>query len=220
MIMDPLLTHSILANLTIGSGILSLLCLLILHLVSPEFKPSWRMVSEYALGKHKWLITSFFMLWALSTFFLAILFWNSVSTQWAMFGVLLLFVSGIGSFMGGTFDVKHKLHGLAFLLGVPSLPIAALIISYHLVSMENWSLYKSSILFSAHSTWISLVVMAVSMFVIMSGFKKAGISMGPNEEPPKVVPDGVIALNGYANRLLIVCYVFWLIVIARTYLLL
>jgi hypothetical protein len=40
----------ILAVLTIVSGSLSLLCLLALHFVSPEFQPSWRMISEYALG--------------------------------------------------------------------------------------------------------------------------------------------------------------------------
>ncbi len=44
------------ALFTITTGILSLLCLQILHVVSPEFKPGWRMISEYALGKHKWLI--------------------------------------------------------------------------------------------------------------------------------------------------------------------
>ena len=42
--------------------------------------------------------------------------------------------------------------------------------------------------------------------------------MGPNIEPPKTVPDGVIAVNGYANRLLVFCYIFWVIIIAKTYL--
>lgn len=214
--MENIINSLMMAKLTIASGMLSLLCLLILHFVSPEFKPSWRMVSEYALGKHKWLITSFFVLWSLSTFFLVILLWSIVTTKWAMFGVLLLLLSGIGELMGGAFDVKHKLHGLSFLLGIPFFPIAALIISYHLI--DNWGLNKSSILFSAHSAWISVVLMAVSMIVMMTGFKKAGIPMGPNAEPPKAVPDGVIAVNGYANRVLVICYIFWLILIAKIYL--
>lgn len=118
-----------LAYLSLGSGFLSLLSLLILHFVSPEFKPSWRMISEYALGKHKWLITSFFVFWSLSTFFLAFLLWNQVGGIWARIALILLVVSGIGEFMGGAFDVKHKLHGLAFTLGVPTLPVAALVLS-------------------------------------------------------------------------------------------
>jgi hypothetical membrane protein len=216
--MENVVNLSLMAKLSIAGAILSLLCLLILHFVSPEYKPSWRMVSEYALGKHKWLLTAFFVLWSLSTFFLAVLLWDVVSTRWAMFGVLLLLVSAIGEFMGGVFDVKHKLHGLSFLLGIPSLAAAALIISYHLITIDNWSHYRMAILISAHAPWISIVLMAVSMMVMMSGFKKAGLPMGPNAEPPKAVPDGVIALSGYANRILVLCYLYWLILIAKTYL--
>ncbi|HQW03705.1 MAG TPA: DUF998 domain-containing protein, partial [Saprospiraceae bacterium] len=116
------------AILTITSGIISLLCLLALHFVSPEFKPAWRMISEYALGKHKWLITSFFLLWGLSSICLSVLLWDVVTSPLAKFGILFLFISGIGEIMGGLFDLKHKHHGLAFLLGVPALPVAALIL--------------------------------------------------------------------------------------------
>ena len=70
------LSSDLLAKLTIICAILSVLSLLILHFVSKEFKPSWRMVSEYALGKHKWLITSFFIFWGLSTFSLSFLLWG------------------------------------------------------------------------------------------------------------------------------------------------
>lgn len=42
--------------------------------------------------------------------------------------------------------------------------------------------------------------------------------MGPDVEAPKTLPDGIIALNGYANRILVVCYIYWLILVAKTYL--
>jgi hypothetical protein len=58
--------------------------------------------------------------------------------------------------------------------------------------------------------------MAVSMVLMISGFRKAVIPMGEGIEPPKSVPDGVIALNGYANRILIFAYIYWLILIAKT----
>ena len=41
--------------------------------------------------------------------------------------------------------------------------------------------------------------------------------MGSNVKPPKTVPAGVIAIAGYANRLLVICYVGWLIIIAGNY---
>lgn len=205
------------AILTISTGILSLLCLLILHFVSPEFKPAWRMISEYALGKHKWLITSFFLLWGLSSICLSILLWDVVTSPLARVGILFLFISGIGEIMGGLFDVKHKHHGLAFLLGVPALPVAALILGYNLINMEGWSHHSSTILLASHATWISLILMAAAMGVMFSGLRKAGIPMNKDAPPLEKIPDGVIALGGYANRLLVFCYIFWLLVVANTY---
>ncbi len=71
-----------LPNLVILCSVLSLLCLLTLHFVSPEFKPSWRMISEYALGKYKWLITAFFYLWGIASIILSTLLWSEVSSTW------------------------------------------------------------------------------------------------------------------------------------------
>lgn len=209
---------SILAQLSIISGGLSLLSLLALHFVSPEYQPSWRMISEYALGKHKWLITSFFYLWGISSLFLSVLLLNVVTTGWGLLGVALLFLSAIGEIMGGLFDIKHKLHGMAFGLGVPSLPIAALLVGYNLIHIDSFNNSSSTILISSHATWISLVIMAIAMGVMLTGFKKAGLAMDQHSAPPEKVPEGVIALAGYANRLLVFCYVGWLIVIAKIYL--
>ena len=57
--------------------------------------------------------------------------------------------------------------------------------------------------------------MAVSMVLLMSGYKKTGLPMGPGIEPPKALPNGVIGVNGYFNRLLVICYILWLVVIAN-----
>jgi hypothetical protein len=216
--MESILSPALLAKLTLVSSALSLLCLLILHFVSREYKPSWRMISEYALGKHKWLITSFFIFWGLSSFFVALLLFNLVTSTAAITGVVLITISGTGAIMGGLFDVKHKLHGMAFALGIPTMPIGALLVAYHLLQNENWNTHSTALLVSSHALWISVVLMALSMMILFSGFKKAGIAMGPNVEPPKEVPSGVIAVNGYANRLLVLCYVHWSVMIAMTYL--
>jgi len=204
-----------LPNLVILCSVLSLLCLLTLHFVSPEFKPSWRMISEYALGKYKWLITAFFYLWGIASIILSTLLWSEVSSTWGKIGVILVLISGIGAFMGGLFDLKHKNHGLSFMLGTPTLPIGALIICYHLMSMDKWQNYEKPIFYSTHSLWISFILMALSMVVLMSGYKKTGLPMGPGVEPPKALPKGVIGVNGYFNRLLVLCYILWLVVMAN-----
>ncbi|MBK8622656.1 MAG: DUF998 domain-containing protein [Saprospiraceae bacterium] len=203
------------ATIVIIFCVLSLFSLLVLHIVSPEFKPSWRMISEYALGKYKWLVTAFFIFWGLASIILAVLLWPEVHSFWAKTGVVLVFISGIGAMSGGVFDVKHKYHGLAFGLGIPTLPVGSLMICYHIIDMIKWQNAKTSILFATHAVWISLLFMAVSMVLLMSGYKKTGLPMGPGIEPPKALPNGVIGVNGYFNRLLVICYILWLVVIAN-----
>jgi hypothetical protein len=206
--------ENLLAQLTLLCGGLALLLLLALHVVSPEFSPSWRMISEYALGRHNALLTAFFLLWGLATLLLATLLWSSATSVWAKVGIVLLFVSAVGEIMGGLFDVRHKLHGLAFMLGVPSVPVAALLIGHHLAGKQGWDSHGALILVASHATWVSTVAMGIAMAVMFAGFKKAGVALGPDVAAPPALPDGVIALGGYANRLLVLCYVGWLALLA------
>jgi Protein of unknown function (DUF998) len=201
-----------LATLSIIAGLTSLLALVALHFTSPEFKPSWRMVSEYAYGKNKPILSAFFYLWGISSLLLAAALLPIISGIWAHIAIILLAISGIGAICGGLFDINHKKHGMAFGLGVPPLPVAALIITYHL--LNNNIITQSNALLVAHSTWISIILMAASMMLMFSGFKKAGIAFDKSSPPPTEVPKGVIALGGYANRLLVFCFIFWVIYIA------
>ncbi len=209
---------SLLPKVIIASGSLSLISLLLLHFTSPEFRPSWRLISEYALGQYKILITVFFLLWGLSTMLVPFLLWTETTSWWAKLGLIFVFVSGVGAFMGGLFDVNHPLHGLAFGLGVPTLPIGSLLVCYHLIRKSGWMDHSNSMLISTHAVWISLVLMGVSMMVMMNGFKQAGIPMGPNEAPPEKVPEGVVAVAGYFNRFLVLCYCVWSMLMAYVYL--
>ena len=203
------------ANGTILFGVISILCLLILHFVSSEFRPHFRMVSEYALGKHKWLLTVFFFCWGLCSISAGFMLWDVVTSTWAKVGVILFFVTGIGAIMGGLFDVQHKLHGLSFGIGVPFLPIGALLISYHLIKKPEWQNHSSTLLLSSHAVWISLVLMAVSMFLLFSTLKATGIEYGPDSPPFTELPKGVTGVNGWANRLLVLCYIVYPVVSAK-----
>lgn len=206
---------TLLANGTITFGVISLLSLVILHFVSSEFKPNFRMVSEYALGNRKWLLTLFFICWGLCSIASALMLWGIVTTGWAKVGVALVFITGIGAIMGGLFDVKHKLHGLSFGIGIPFLPIGALIITYHLLKNAEWQYNSTVLLLSSHSIWISLILMAGTMFLLFSGLKSAGIVYGPDSPPLTELPKGVIGINGWANRLLVLCYLSYPIVTAK-----
>jgi Protein of unknown function (DUF998) len=206
---------ALLANATMALGFVSILCLLTLHFVNPEIKPNFRMVSEYALGNHKWLITIFFLTWGLCTICSGLMLWNLVTSGWAKFGVILLFVTGIGAIMGGMFDVQHKLHGLSFGIGVPFMPIGALLITYHLLKKVEWQNHRTAMLISSHSIWISIVLMALSMFLLFSSLKSAGIEYGPDSPPLTELPKEVIGISGWANRFLVLCYILYPVLTAK-----
>ena len=208
-------TLSLLANGTIGLGFISLLCIAALHFLSSEFRPSFRMISEYALGNYKWLLTLFFICWGLASISSAFMLWNVVTSGWAKFGAILVFVTGLGAIMGGLFDVQHKLHGLAFGIGIPFLPIGALLISYHLLKKAEWQEFSSTLLISTHSIWISVVLMGLTMFLLFSSLKSAGIPFGPDSAPMNELPKGITGVNGWANRLLVLCYLAYPILTAK-----
>jgi hypothetical protein len=86
----------ILAFGSMRCGVIALQSLLTLHFVSPEFQPSWRMVSEYALDQYRWLITAFFIFWGARSMLLAVLLRPLVDSAWARVGVDFLAVSGVG----------------------------------------------------------------------------------------------------------------------------
>lgn len=206
---------TILANSSIAFGAISILCLIALHFVSSEIKPNFRMISEYALGNHKWLLTLFFLCWGLCSITSALMLWNIVTTGWAKFAVLLVFITGIGAIMGGLFDVQHKLHGLSFGIGIPFLPIGALIITYHLLKNPAWQNNNTLLLLSSHSIWISLLLMAGSMLLLFTGLKSAGVVYGPDAPPLTALPKDVIGINGWANRFLVLCYLGYPILTAK-----
>ncbi len=179
-----------------------------LQILSPEFDPSWRMVSEYANGQYGWVLSLMFIAWALSSWILAFTLWSQVTTRAGKIGLIFLIAAGIGEAMASVFDINHPLHGLAALIGIGSLPVAAMLISVSLGRTPEWSAGRRSLLWTAHLTWISVVLMAASFALLMVTFTQAGGDMTAGTTP-STLPPGVIALVGWANRLLIVLYCLW-----------
>ncbi|HMF71326.1 MAG TPA: DUF998 domain-containing protein [Flavitalea sp.] len=200
------------ARIAMAMCVLTLLSLLLLHFLSPEFEPSWRMVSEYALGNYNGVLLLMFISWALSSWALAFAVRPLLLTTGSKIGWIFLIISGIGMMMGGLFSIPHNLHGPAAALGLPSFCVAAILITVGLrKSPKGKSVFP---LLTAHLPWISLALMAAAMGVMISGFITAGIDMSTGKAPERL-PEGVIGAVGYVNRLLIVVYCFWTWSIAR-----
>jgi hypothetical protein len=202
------------ARISMAATVAAIIFLTSLHILSPEFDPSWRMVSEYALGNYNWVLSLMFITWAIGAWALFFAIRSQMKTIGGKIGLGFLIAAGIGEAMASVFDVNHPLHGVAAMIGIPSLSIAAILISISLGRNQAWQSAKKTIMLTAHLTWISILIMAVSVMLLFSGFSKAGVDISSGT-PPAKLPEGVIAFAGWANRLLIIVYCIWVITVAR-----
>jgi hypothetical protein len=186
------------AYLSIATAAVVLLSLASLHVLSPEFDPSWRVVSEYANGQYGWVLSLMFLAWAVSSWALAFAIRSQLKTTAGKLGVGFLVVAGLGQGMASVCDINHPLHGVAGMLGVLGLPIAAMMISVLLGRTRAWSGAKRLLLWTANSTWVILVLMIAALMVMIVGRNHAG----------------TIALVGYPNRLLVVLDCVWAMTVA------
>ena len=202
------------ARLAIAAAVAVILLLASLHVLSPEFDPSWRMVSEYANGQYGWVLSLMFISWAVSSWALAFAIWSQVGTRAGKIGLVFLISAGIGEAMASVFDINHPLHGLAAMIGIGSLPIAAMLISVSLGHTQAWSAAKKALLWTANLTWMSVLLMAATFAILIVTYTQAGGDMTAGAEVT-VLPPGVIAFVGWANRLLVLVYCAWVMTVAR-----
>jgi hypothetical protein len=201
------------SRLAVASSIAVLVLLASLHALSPELDPSWRMVSEYANGSYGWVLSLMFVAWALSSWALALAVWSQVKTTAGKVGLVFLVAAGIGEAMASIFDIRHALHSVAAMIGIPSLATAAMLMSVSLARNPGWAPVKKALLWTANSTWLSLVLMAGAFALFVATYKQAGGDMSAGT-PITSIPAGVIAWMGWANRLVIIAYCVWVMTVA------
>jgi hypothetical protein len=194
---DPLNISRRAVLVSLAMSAVSLLSLTSLHVLSPEFDPSRRVVSEYALGRYGWVLSLMFLSWAVGSWALVFGIRSQVRTLGGHIGLVFLLIAGMGEALAAPFDVTWPgLHGLAGLLGVPSLPIAAMLISMSLGRAPAWTSARTWLLLTANLTWMSLALMVAAMCTLR----------GPI--------GGVQVPIGWPNRLLVTIYVLWAMSVA------
>lgn len=206
---------SLAAGLSLAASLATLGLLAALHLLSPEFAPSWRMISEYANGAHPGVLSLFFAAWAATCWALAVALWPILSTTRERFGAGLLALSGVGAAMAVPFDINHSLHGLAAMIGMPALPVAALLLTFSLTRRPEWRHRGAWLVPLTHATWIAPLLMAGAVGLFMFTFARAGGDLSTGK-PPESLPTGTMAVSGWANRLLVVAYFAWMAGMAAT----
>ena len=198
------------AQAAIVAAAVSLVTLAALHILKPDLHPSRTMISQYALGPYGRVMALCFAAFGVASGSLALAMVPYVRSLGGRIGIALLLTAAVGLVMAARFPMdpvstppaqmsrSGRMHGVAFLLGVPSMVLAVLVLSFALdgqVSYAGWLLKTV-----AAVIWISLIVMIGIM-----------LKVGPGKPPD---PNGPERFVGVPNRLLMVAYAVWLMVAA------
>jgi hypothetical protein len=200
------------ARFAFGGSIAVAAIILSLHAIKPEFEPSWRFISEYAIGSYGWIMQLAFLLWAASCAALALAMRDAVPRAAVRAGRIVLLAASGSLILAGLFPqdpvtarpeeltTAGTIHGVASMVGIPAIPLAAMLVSGGLARRDPaWMPYRGMFLGAAHATWISLAMMVA---YLVWAVPSAG-GFGPD------------VWAGWMNRLVVAAYLAWQLVVAK-----
>lgn len=208
-----------LAYVSIFFAAVFLLILFLLHFLKRELDPSWRMISEYEIGRFGWLMRLAFFCWGASVLSLLITIWPSlqpiggtISRWW--FVLIVISLVGAGIFKTNPITESkpnpiNTIHTICGAVVILTFPIAATLAVRSLLHNPSWSSSQGLLVFGTALTWIGVVAYFAS--IIISGIVHPSIVRSPStdENSPHV-------LQGWPNRFMVVTYITWLIIVAET----
>ncbi len=180
--------------------------LAILHLLRPDLDPSWRMISEYALGDHGWLMRIAFLAWGLSSIGLFAALRRQPRNLVGRIGLGFLLLGAAGPLLAGLFPmeplgtpaeaatVSGNIHSLGAVLG-DALPVAATLLTIGLLrGNPGWKATRGALVGATILAWAGFLVLGVSMAILLP---RHGGQLGPE------------VLVGWQSRFTMVAYLAW-----------
>lgn len=198
------------ARLSLAAAATFVVLLAALHFIKPELDPSWHFISEYAIGRHGWIMVLAFLSLAISYVSLFVALLSQLRTLAGRIGLAMLLVSALGLIIAAIFttdpitvsedDVTTEgtLHNLGGTLDI-AMPFAAALIGWSLARNPAWSSAKRSLLLA---TGLALAAFVVSFFSLGFMVSQSGGKFGPD------------VLVGWPNQFEVVAYSVWLMVVA------
>lgn len=183
--------------------------LALLHLLRPELPPGWHMLSEYSVGPWGFLMRLAFLALAASFVSLALALRDHAQGLLGTAGRCCLVLAALGATLGGLFNTDPPgtapeqvsttgmLHGLAFMLGVPSVLLAVTLLGVALWRVPSWRGARALLAGSAALVWITLLVFASSMSSAMAS-NASGLDLAV----------------GWQNRAAVLAWVVWAALLA------
>ena len=183
----------------------------IAHVANPDLDPSWRPISEYALGTYGWLMTAAFLAWGLSAFAVFVALQPHVRTLGGKIGLVFLLMGAAGPILAAIFPMdpittapeamttSGGLHNLGAVLG-DGIPIGAALITWSLARHNPaWSAARGALTGATVLAWLGVVMFTASMAIFLS------------QTEGQLGPDTPI---GWPNRFMVAASAAWLLTAA------
>lgn len=188
-----------------------LVTLALLHILEPEFDPSWRMISEYEIGQYGWLMRIAFACWGLGNTALLVAIWHDLETRGGKVGrwwwaLLVIAWFGAGIFVtdpitNQTTSFANIMHNISGVLVILTFPIAATLLRSSLAKNQHWRSSMRAINWLTALAWLAMIAFFAT--IIISGARNPGLpQFGPH------IP------QGWPNRLMVLIYALWTIAVA------
>ena len=203
--------YTILSIAAMVFALLFILTLAVLHYLEPEFDPKWRMISEYEIGKYGYLMQGAFFAWAASVLSMAIVAWNFVGTAggiigWVLFIIIMLALVGAGYFKTNAITDNstsrdNTIHTLCGAIVILTFPIASTLVANALLRSPFWAPYTLAVFNFTLLNWLGMI-----------GF--FGSILWSRKKDPSAGRVGPKVLLGWPNRIMVLLYNVWVIVLA------
>ncbi|MFS8086691.1 MAG: DUF998 domain-containing protein [Acidobacteriota bacterium] len=191
----PHFTSTFFATSAIACFAYSVLALLLLHVLRPDYAPAKYMISDYANGRYGWVMTTCFLAMGCGCLMLLLgLARSGPSSVAARLGKVLLGIASIGMVGAAIFPTDPEgaplsrsgyIHGISFLPNVGSIILATVLLSVSFGSQQRWRAYRRTAV-----TLASFVVLAFVLQFLTLVWRAA---------------------PGLANRLFITVLLAWLL---------
>lgn len=197
------------ARLAFGLGAAFLIFLTALHFLEPEFDPSWRLISEYEIGKYGWLMSLAFF--CLGGGFLLLLraVWYFINTSGGSFGKWWLLLIVIALFGAGIFttlpitnttgSTTNNIHTICGVVVIFTFPIVATLLGRSLACNQEFKSSQRQLFWITFLVWIGMLSFLGSMIIYY----------------PKENVFNPEVLIGWPNRFMMLTYSLWLLAVAR-----
>ncbi len=202
------------ARLSIAAVIVYQLLLIALIFLRPDLDPSWHTISEWALGRHGWIMVLAFLISAVSYGSLFVAIRSQVRGTGGKIGLGILLICTIGTVGVGVFvtdpmpltpqkplSTVGLLHVLSGTSALVLLPFATLLINLSLaLKNQAWRTARRALLWTAGIPLLGLVASQVHLAVFV-------LPLGEGAYGPGVH-------IGWPPRFLLLSYMVWLITLA------